>query len=474
MNQVNTPTTNGKVIALAVAGAFGGFLFGFDSSVINGAVNAIQDEYALTATLTGFAVASALLGAAAGAYLGGRIGDRFGRIPVMLLGSIMFFVSSVGSAFAFSVYDLVLWRIVGGLGIGLASVVAPAYIAEISPRTMRGRLGSLQQLAITIGIFSALLSDALFANTAGGASEASLFGIDAWRWMFLACAVPAGVYFVIAKILPESPRFLVLKDRETEARAVFTRVWPDGDVDREIRDIRASIQVDRRAQRSGSFRGTSFGLRPIVWAGIILSVFQQFVGINVIFYYSNILWEAVGFSEADSFKITVITAVVNIATTIIAIATIDRVGRKPLLVIGSVGMAVTLGMMSLIFGIARTTTDASGAVTPVLEGWQAPTALISANIFVVAFGMSWGPVVWVLLGESFPNRIRAAALSIAAAAQWVANWAITVSFPKMKDISLSMSYGFYAACALLSLFFVIKWVRETKGKELEDMDDQLA
>ncbi len=463
MIHVNKPTTNGKVIALAVAGAFGGFLFGFDSSVINGAVGAIQDEYALTATLTGLAVASALLGAAAGAYLGGRVGDRYGRIPVMLLGSIMFFVSSIGSAFAFSVYDLVLWRIVGGLGIGLASVVAPAYIAEISPRAMRGRLGSLQQLAITIGIFSALLSDALFANTAGGASEASLFGIEAWRWMFLACAVPAAVYYVIAKILPESPRFLVLKDREAEARAVFTRIWPDGDVDREIRDMRASIEDDRRAQHSGSLRGKSFGLRPIVWVGILLSVFQQFVGINVIFFYSTTLWKAVGFEESSSLTISVFTGLTNILVTFVAIALIDRVGRRPILMTGSIGMTLSLTTMAIAFSQSVTVNGEIG-----LPGSWGPIALVAANVFVIFFGASWGPVVWVLLGEMFPNTIRVKALGIAAAAQWVANFLITVTFPPLAGLSLPLTYGMYALFAALSFVFVLTKIPETNGMSLDE------
>jgi MFS family permease len=205
-----TPKTSIKVIALAVAGAVGGFLFGFDSSVVNGAVDAVQGQFDLSASLTGFAVASALLGCAVGAYVAGRIADRWGRIPAMIVGAVLFLASAVGCGFAFGVWDLVFWRLIGGLGIGIASVIAPAYIAEISPKHMRGRLASLQQLAITIGIFAALLSDALFANGAGGAGEAFWFGLEAWRWMFLAGALPAVVYGAIAFLLPQSPRFLVL------------------------------------------------------------------------------------------------------------------------------------------------------------------------------------------------------------------------------------------------------------------------
>jgi SP family sugar:H+ symporter-like MFS transporter len=461
----------GASIKVATVAALGGFLFGYDSAVINGAVSAIGQVFNVESTTLGFAVASALLGAAAGAMSAGRIADRFGRLRVMQIAAVLFLISAIGAGFSTNVGMLIVFRIIGGLGVGIASVIAPAYIAEIAPASLRGRLGSLQQLAIVTGIFVSLLVDYIFATAAGGSTEV-VWGLPAWRWMFLAMAIPAIVYGVLSLTIPESPRYLIANLRIPEARKVLTTMLGTAGTEVRIQRIEQSLKSDRKPSFK-DLRAPKGGLLPIVWVGILLSVFQQFVGINVIFYYSNVLWEAVGFSEADSFKITVITAIVNIVTTLIAIASIDRFGRKPLLVIGSIGMTVTLGIMAFVFGIARTTTDASGAVTPVLEGWQGPAALIAANVYVVAFGMSWGPVVWVLLGESFPNKIRAAALSVAAMAQWVANWLITVSFPKMKDISLAFSYGFYAACALLSLFFVLKWVKETKGKELEDMDEMM-
>ena len=461
----------GASIKVATVAALGGFLFGYDSAVINGAVSAIGEVFNVESTTLGFAVASALLGAAAGAMSAGRIADRFGRLRVMQIAAVLFLISALGAGFSTSVGMLIVFRIIGGLGVGIASVIAPAYIAEIAPASLRGRLGSLQQLAIVTGIFVSLLVDYLFATVAGGSTQ-TVWGLPAWRWMFLAMAVPAIVYGVLSLTIPESPRYLIANLRIPEARKVLTTMLGTAGTEVRIQRIQHSLQSDHKPSFK-DLRAPKSGLLPIVWVGILLSVFQQFVGINVIFYYSNVLWEAVGFSEADSFKITVITAIVNIVTTLIAIASIDRFGRKPLLIIGSIGMTITLGMMAFVFGIAKTTTDASGAVTPVLEGWQGPAALIAANVYVVAFGMSWGPVVWVLLGESFPNKIRAAALSVAAMAQWVANWLITVSFPSMKDISLALAYGFYAGCALLSLFFVIKWVRETKGKELEDMDEMM-
>lgn len=454
-----------RVIWLAVAGAVGGFLFGFDSSVVNGAVDAIKDEFALSEAVTGFAVAVALLGCAAGAYLAGKVADRYGRIPAMKIGALLFLVSALGTGLAFGVWDLIFWRLVGGLGIGLASVIAPAYISEISPRHVRGRLASLQQLAITTGIFAALLSDALFATTAGGADQNLWFGIEAWRWMFLAGAVPAVVYGWIAFTLPESPRFLVFQGKDDAARAVFEAIAPAEDPDRQLREIRAAIAEDERAGQKGSLRGKSLGLLPVVWVGIILSVLQQFVGINVIFYYSTTLWKAVGFREQDSLTISVATAITNILVTLVAIALVDRIGRRPILLAGSIGMAVSLGTMALAFSSATGT----GSDISLPGGWG-PAALVAANVFVISFGASWGPLVWVLLGEIFPSRIRARALGLAAAAQWIANFAITLSFPVMAAASLPLTYAMYAAFAAASFFFVKFKVPETNGMSLEQAD----
>ncbi|NYE95624.1 sugar porter (SP) family MFS transporter [Psychromicrobium silvestre] len=453
-----------KVIGLAISAAVGGFLFGFDSSVVNGAVDAIESRFGLSSGLTGLAVASALLGSALGAYLAGRIADRWGRKVTMLIGAILFFVSSIGAGAAFEVWDLVLWRIIGGLGIGIASVVAPAYIAEISPKLIRGRLASLQQLAITLGIFAALLSDTLFANSAGSASATFWLGLEAWRWMFIACALPALIYGLLALRLPESPRYLMQKGREQEATKVFSSLWPAADVTKAVKDIRSAIAEDAKAKRASLFGGR-FGLLPIVWIGIALSMFQQFVGINVIFYYSTTLWKSVGFQESDSLFISVVTSVTNVAVTVVAILLVDRLGRRPILLAGSIGMAVSLGAMALAFSTAST---ANGEVQ--LSGIWGPVALVAANIFVIAFGVSWGPLVWVLLGEIFPNRIRAKALGVAAMAQWISNFVITVSFPGLASMSLSVTYAIYAAFAALSFVFVFFKIPETNGMSLEEAE----
>ncbi|WP_082105301.1 sugar porter family MFS transporter [Demequina subtropica] len=460
------PKLHGRVVAISIGAALGGFLFGFDSSVINGAVDAIEGEFELSEAVTGFAVASALLGCAVGAWFAGGLANRYGRIRVMVISAILFFVSAFGSGFAFGVWDLVGWRILGGLAIGAASVIAPAYIAEVAPATFRGRLGSLQQMAIVLGIFAALLSDELFASTAGGASEELWAGLEAWRWMFLAAAVPALIYGLAALRLPESPRYLVTKHEDEKAAQILADYTGETDPHHKIAQIRFSLGKDeKRSMRD--LRGHALGLHPIVWTGILLSMFQQFVGINVIFYYSTTLWKSVGFDESDAFTTSTITSLTNIVATIIAISLVDRIGRRLLLLIGSAGMFVSLAVMAIAF--ANATTDAAGETA--LEGGWATAALVAANTFVVFFAASWGPVVWVLLGEMFPNHMRATALAVAAAAQWLANFLITVSFPGMADISLVFAYGFYATMALLSFFFVLARVPETRGVELEDMRD---
>jgi sugar porter (SP) family MFS transporter len=455
-----------RVVLISAAAALGGFLFGFDTAVINGAVDAVRGGFALDAAQIGFAVSCALLGSALGAWYAGMLANRFGRVRTMQVAAVLLVASALGSGLVTGVWDLVLWRLVGGIGVGVASVIAPTYIAEVSPAHIRGRLGSMQQLAIVLGIFAALLSDAWLAGVAGGAAEPLWFGLAAWRWMFLVATLPALVYGTLVLGVPESPRHLVAKGRIDEARVVLRKVLnmhSETALDNKLRDIEDSLRSEHRP-RLRDLCGKTAGLLPVVWIGILLSVFQQFVGINVIFYYSSTLWHSVGFSEADSFTITVVTSIVNVLVTLVAIALVDKIGRKPLLVIGSAGMAITLGLMAWCFSQAT----GSGA-TLSLPGATGIVALVAANAYVVFFGVSWGPVVWVLLGEMFPNRIRATALAVAAAAQWLANFAITSTFPALAELGLTFAYGLYAGFALLSLLFVLAGVRETKGIELEDM-----
>jgi sugar porter (SP) family MFS transporter len=279
-------------------------------------------------------------------------------------------------------------------------------------------------------------------------------------------AIPALVYGGLAFTIPESPRYLVASHKIPEARKVLSTLLGQKNLEITINRIRETLEREDKPSWK-DLKSPTGGIYGIVWVGLGLSIFQQFVGINVIFYYSNVLWQAVGFSADESAIYTVITSVINVATTLIAIALIDKIGRKPLLLIGSSGMAITLITMSVIFANAELVDG-----KPSLPGASGVIALIAANLFVVAFGMSWGPVVWVLLGEMFPNRIRAAALGLAAAGQWAANWLITVTFPGLRE-HLGLAYGFYGLCAVLSGVFVWKWVMETKGVSLEDMHGEV-
>jgi len=459
----NDETHFGYVVFIAAAAAMGGFLFGYDSAVINGAVTGIQKHFAVGANQTGFAVAAALLGSALGAWIAGQLADRIGRVKVMLLAALLFTISGVGAGLPFSIWDLAAWRVVGGLGIGIASVIAPAYIAEVAPPAYRGRLGSLQQMAIVLGIFVSQLINYALAQAAGGKSENHLWGLDAWQWMLLMEVAPAILYGGLAATVPESPRYLIATGQDAKAREVLLKVEGLRDADGRIAEIRGVLASDHRP----GFRdllGPNGRILAIVWIGIGLSIFQQFVGINVIFYYSSLLWQSVGINETSSLLISVSTSLVNIVGTVVAILVIDRIGRKPLALIGSIGMAVSLGVAAWAFSYATGT--GSSAAIPKTEG---TVAIVAAHVYVFFFAMSWGVVVWVMLGEMFPNKIRALALSVAASFQWLANFAITQSFPSMSRWSLSGSYIIYACFAAVSIPFIVFLVKETKGKALEQM-----
>jgi MFS transporter, SP family, sugar:H+ symporter len=430
-----------RPVAIASLAAVGGFLFGFDTAVINGAVSALAHDFHAGEVAIGFTVSSALVGCAIGAYLAGDIADRYGRTRTMIVAAAIFVGSGILSGAAFGLADLAVWRFAGGIAIGVASVIAPAYIAEIAPARMRGRLGSLQQLAIVLGIFAALLGDYVLARFAGGAHAPLAFGWPAWRFMFWTEVLPALVYGAGALVIPESPRWLVAKGREVEARAILAAIGEDED---KLEEIRRTIERER---------GGPFSFTPIVWTGIVLAVFQQLVGINVIFYYSSVLWQSVGYSESDALAVTVFTSITNVVTTLIAIATVDRFGRRPLLLVGSIGMGFALSVMAIVFS----------------RGGDLRPALVAANVFVFCFGFSWGPVVWVLLGEMFNNRTRAKALAVSAGAQWLANFAVSTTFPVLAKLGLPLAYGLYAAAAFVSFAFVLLRIRETRGRELEEM-----
>ncbi|TMP04112.1 MFS transporter [Pseudoalteromonas sp. S3178] len=453
------------VIFISAVAAIGGFLFGFDSGVINGTVSALGNAFNSSSVATGFNVASVLLGCAVGALAAGPLADKFGRRAIMIITAIIFAISAFGSGISESSAEFIFYRLFGGLGIGAASVLAPAYIAEVAPPALRGRLATLQQLAIVLGLFAAFLSNYLIADAAGSAQNILMLDIAAWRWMFWAELVPAILFLVGVLFIPESPRYLVAQGKVADAKTVFSKISNDN-VDAQISDVKRSLHSDKKPSIRDLFIDGSKKVHPIVWAGVALSVFQQFVGINVVFYYGSELWQAAGFDESQSLFINVLAGTTNIVSTFIAIALVDKIGRKPLLLVGSVGMFISLSALTYIFGSAGL--DEAGKLA--LSDNMGTFALIMANLFVVFFGLSWGPVVWVLLGEMFNNRIRGAALAVAASAQWIANFAITMTFPIMlANIGLAGAYGFYALSALISIFFVAKYITETRGKTLESM-----
>ena len=466
MEQAQQGANMALITAIVAVATLGGFLFGFDSGVINGTVDGLRIAFDSDEVGTGFNVASMLLGCAVGAFVAGRLSDVLGRRRTLLVAAAFFIISAYGSGVAGSSGEFIIYRIVGGFAVGAASVLAPAYISEVTPAHMRGRLSSIQQVMIIVGLTAAFLSNYLLAEFAGASTEPFWMGFEAWRWMFWMELIPAVIFLVALLFIPESPRYLVSRGNTEKARSVLDRLFGSSVAQRKVGEIETSISHDHAPRLSDLLDRNSGKIRTIVWVGIGLAVFQQLVGINVVFYYGAVLWQAVGFSESDALKINVLSGTISIASCLLAIALIDRIGRKPLLLIGSVGMAVTLAIMALAF-MSGSLVDG----TLQLSDGAGLAALVAANVYVAFFNFSWGPVMWVMLGEMFPNQIRGSGLAVSGFAQWIANFGITMTFPIMlASVGLTGAYGFYALSAAVSVFFVWKMVRETKGIELEAME----
>lgn len=468
MNEASPARANmGLIGAIVGIATIGGLLFGYDSGAVNGTQDGLKTAFDLSDAGLGFTVGSLLIGCAFGAFFAGKLADMIGRRSVMIVAALLFVVGALVQGVTDNHTLFVIARFTGGMAVGAASVLSPLYISEMAPANIRGRLTTVQQVMIISGLTLAFVVNYFLAKSAGS-SLGQLGGISAWRWMYLAQAVPAVIFLVALFFIPESPRYLVSKGRSEEARKVLTSLFGQAEADRKVGEIEASFSKDHRPSfRDIAAPGTLF--RPIVWAGIMLATFQQFVGINIIFYYGETLWKLAGVSEEVALERNIVSGVVSIAAVLAALAVIDKVGRKPLLLIGSAGMAVTLGAMTWAFSGAES--DAAGNL--LLNPSTGMVALIAANLYVIFFNFSWGPVMWVMLGEMFPNQMRGSALAIAGLAQWGANYAVVQSFPIMSDpdgLGLAGTYLVYTVSAVISIFLVKSFIKETKGKELEQME----
>lgn len=496
MNEISHPNRENNtsfIVLISCVAAIGGFLFGFDSGVINGTVAGLQTAFNSDSMGTGFSVASMLLGCAVGAFFAGRLADYYGRRALLIVAAVFFIVSAWGSGIATSALEFIFYRVLGGLAVGAASVMCPAYISEVAPARYRGKLASVQQIAIIAGLTAAFLSNYFLADiacefalntTCAAASAESIaaggsmvqgsllsfwWGYESWRWMFWVELIPSVVFLVALLGIPESPRFLVASGQQIRALQVLTKLYGNSEGTAKLGEIDASLASDHHKPRfSDLIDKASNRIRPIIWVGIGLAVFQQLVGINVVFYYGAVLWQAAGFSESDALLINVVSGSVSIAACLITFFLVDKIGRKPLLWVGSVGMTVTLALVAYAFSGAPL--DASNNL--VLSDNMGILALVAANLYVIFFNVSWGPVMWIMLGEMFPNQIRGSGLAIAGFAQWIANFAITMTFPMLlaSVLGLAGAYSIYALFSALSVIFVIVYVRETKGKELEQME----
>jgi SP family xylose:H+ symportor-like MFS transporter len=486
---MTTATAHNKslVLGLTLVATLGGLLFGYDTSVISGAVGAIDvnfiDPWGFSEGAKGWAsgltIASALIGCVIGGAGGGWVGDKYGRRGGLMIAAVLFLICSLGSAwpeFGLSAFHVAgkdallpfnLYRIIGGVGVGLASMLAPLYIAEITPPKTRGMMVTFQQIAIVGGILVAYFVNALiahhgdvglifngvFKNQPIPLADAHYMNTAAWRWMFACEAVPAILLFVLLIPVPDTPRWLVLKGRDAEAKTLLGRIAEAAEAKLVLKEIEDSLIVKTEPLlHYGSL---------ILVVGILLSVFQQFVGINAVLYYAPLMFKNMG-GLTDPLVLTVYVGVANVLFTLVATFTVDRLGRKPLLIAGAAVMAVAMLALGWLFCIHD----------------DGRLSLLAVVAYIAGFAFSWGPIVWVMLSEIFPNPIKGKAMAIAVAAQWIANLAVTASFKVLDSnsfLTAKFNHGFayflYGGFSILAALFVWKYVPETKGRSLEAMQD---
>jgi SP family sugar:H+ symporter-like MFS transporter len=456
----NSATNTRYVTMVAAGAALGGFLFGFDTSTLNAAINGMRRTLDLSTGAVGFIAAIGLIGAAIGAWFAGPVSARLGRNRVMFIAGALITTGALAVAFTNQVVLLGLFRLMVGLGIGAASAVVPPYISEMSPPDFRGRLGSLWQFAIVIGQLFGLLAGYGLTRWAGSEAARLFFGAAAWRWMFVVVAILAAGYVFISRLLPQSPQDLMRHGNEDEARTLLTKIGGES-VNERVAAIRETLGKVSKVATIKDLRGSTFGMKTIVWTGILLAAFQQLVGISVVKTYSNALWRLVGFSTGASFTISIVTVLVSIASTVVAIIIIDKVGRRTMLLAGAGFMALALGTLAACFW---TTTGSSDDVS--LGRGAGITALIAINVFAVAFGVTWGPVLWVMLSELFDSNLRTTAVAVCTAVNWMTSWVVTRTFPLLAGVGLGFAYVLYAVFAMAAFIFVLRALPETKGRAL--------
>lgn len=436
------------LLTISLVTALGGLLFGFDISVISGTIPFLQEVFNLNEAMKGWVVSSALIGCIVGASFAGRLGDKFGRKKVLLVTSILFAVSAIGSGVANSIPTFVLYRILGGLAVGGASVLAPMYIAEVSPAHVRGRMVSINQLTIVIGISLAYYSNYFLLQV----------GENAWRWMFAAEALPALFFFFALFIVPESPRWLVARNRENDAKQVLTKVAGTDFAIFELSEIKASLVGNEKRGTLKQLFNKKYSF--ILFLGIFLAVFQQWSGINVIFFYAPDIFAKANLGVDAALFQTTLIGLMNIVFTILAMRVIDKIGRKLLMLIGAAGMAVCYIAIGFLFQIGRT------------DDWLLLTFIIITPAFF-AFGL--GPTVWVVLSEIFPNKIRGAAMSVATLSLWIACYLLTLTFPVFVELfNASNTFWLYAIICIIGFLVILKFLPETKGISLEQLEKMLV
>ncbi len=446
---LNKKTLSGSLALVTLVAAMGGFLFGYDTAVINGANQYLTKYFTLTPAQEGFAGASAILGCIPGAMVAGFISDRFGRRRVLFLCAVFFAASAVLSAVPRTFTEFLAARFLGGLGIGATSMVCPVYIAELAPADRRGRLGSLFQLGIVLGIFITLFINAMIQ----GLGDTAWNTTSGWRWMLGAEVVPAAGLLLIVFLVPESPRWLIQRGREAEARMILEPITGTAAAEAEIAEVRAAIAGEEG--RFSELFSPRFR-RPLLIA-IMLMAFSQFSGINAIMYYSTKIFTTAGVGVQDAFMASTIVGLVNLAFTVVAIAFVDRAGRRMLLLIGLTVQTLALGAVGGMFRA-----DVSGL--PLLAAILA---------FIAAFAIALGPIPWIVCSEIFPTRIRGRAMSLATFTIWTACYAVTQTFPMLNDnpaIGPAATFWVYGGLSLAALLFVLARVPETRGRTLEEIE----